>query len=75
MARTAKYRRQSEVDTRQVEQDLDMAAKANLSARGLSRYHERKQELLSQGEDWEEIELILTGWIWDESEEESLTSD
>ena len=48
---------------------LDYDAKANLSSQSLARYHRYKDELIADGHTWKgDAELILTGFIWDESE-------
>jgi len=49
--------------------DLDMAAAANLSPSGVRRYAEYKASLLKKGEPADSVRMILTGFIWDESEE------
>lgn len=48
---------------------LDDDAKANLGSQSLARYHRYKDELIADGHTWKgDAELILTGFIWDESE-------
>ena len=44
--------------------NLDFAAKANLDEPDLLRYYEYKEEMISDGETDEEIDLILRGFIW-----------
>lgn len=53
---------------------LDVAARANLDDRGLRYYEPTKAELLADDEDADEIELVLTGLIWDASECGALSS-
>jgi hypothetical protein len=50
--------------------ELDPAAKANLSARGVQEYERYKASLVADGDSPEDVELILRGFIWDESESE-----
>jgi hypothetical protein len=49
--------------------DLDMAASANLTRVGVQRYAEYKASLLKECEPIDSVRMILTGFIWDESEE------
>jgi len=49
--------------------DLDMAATANLTPAGVRRYAEYKASLLKEGEPADSVRMMLTGFIWDESEE------
>jgi hypothetical protein len=50
--------------------ELDEAARANLSERGQSAYRAYRDQLIQENEP--DAELILSGFIWDESESESL---
>lgn len=44
-------------------------AKANLNGQSLERFHGYKDRLIADGHTWKgDAELILTGFIWDESE-------
>jgi hypothetical protein len=52
--------------------ELDSAARANLSAKGVSSYEFYKRKLIADGDSPEEIEMILRGFIWDESESEAV---
>ena len=48
---------------------LDDDAKANLNGQSLERFHGYKDRLIADGHTWKgDAELILTGFIWDESE-------
>lgn len=47
---------------------IDDLAKFNLNDQDHDRYVEYKKELVKDGETQEDIELILRGFIWDESE-------
>ena len=47
---------------------LDAAAEANLDS--TIEYYKYKAKLKKQCTTWEDAECILTGYIWDESEEE-----
>ena len=50
--------------------ELDGAAKANLSKDGFEKFLKYKEELKKDGLDWDgDAEEILRGYIWDESEE------
>ncbi len=51
--------------------ELDVAARANLSERGVRAYTSYKARLVADGDSPEDVELILRGFIWDESESES----
>jgi hypothetical protein len=51
--------------------ELDPAARANLSARGVQEYERYKASLVADGDSPEDVKLILRGFIWDESESES----
>ncbi len=51
--------------------ELDLAARANLSAKGVSSYEHYKAKLVADGDSPEDIDAILRGFIWDESESES----
>jgi len=49
--------------------ELDRAAKANLTAKGYVEYLDYKKELLAEGvEPNSDIKDILCGFIWDETE-------
>lgn len=50
-------------------EELDAAARANLSHHGVSAYESYKSQLLADGTP--HVEEILRGWIWDESESEA----
>lgn len=52
--------------------ELDVAARANLSERGVRAYTSYKAKLLADGDSPEDIEMILRGFIWDESESEAV---
>ena len=54
-----------------IEDELDGAARANLSPRGVEAYEAYKADLLARNLPLDEIEQILRGFIWDESESES----
>lgn len=49
--------------------ELDGAADANLNEQGLREFFEYKKRLYEEGHSWEDAEEILTGFIWDESED------
>ena len=49
--------------------ELDGAAKSNLDDSGLAKYELYKKRLVAEGESEENMDAILTGFIWDESEE------
>lgn len=49
--------------------DLDMAATSNLTPAGVRRYAAYRASLLREGEPIDSVRMILTGFIWDESEE------
>lgn len=49
--------------------DLDNAARANLDESGVRDYLRYKQDLMQRGEPIESMREILTGFIWDRSEE------
>lgn len=49
---------------------LDSAARANLAANGVREYERYKAELMASGEPPDSIEEILTGFIWDASEDD-----
>jgi hypothetical protein len=51
--------------------EMDLTARANLSASGVSSYEHYKAQLIADGDSPEDIELTLRGFIWDESEEEA----
>jgi len=55
---------------REVADDLDGAALANLTPRGVQRFMEYKEQLLRKGTGVNDIDDILRGFIWDESESE-----
>lgn len=48
---------------------LDGAARANLNDWQQSKFHQYKKRLYEEGHSWEDAEEILTGFIWDESED------
>lgn len=49
---------------------LDTAAIANLGKHNFPRFQKYKEDLYSRGIQWEDdAELILRGYIWDESED------
>ena len=47
------------------EKELDLCAKANLTSNDLIAYMAYKANLKREGEPWNEISMILTGFIWD----------
>ncbi len=49
--------------------ELDGAAKNNLNVHQQGKSQQRKMELFEAGYSWEDAEEILTGFIWDESED------
>lgn len=50
--------------------ELDSAAKTNLGDSGFERFQRYKEELRKDGHAWRGDACdILTGYIWDESEE------
>lgn len=55
--------------------NLNDAAKANLTPDHFRRFLQYKQELKTQGETWEDAEEILIGFIWDTLEEETMVDD
>lgn len=49
--------------------NLDESAKINLDNAGLLRFYEYKNQLRKDGYKWDnDAEVILRGFIWDESE-------
>lgn len=49
---------------------LDIAARANLHGAALSEFFRYRDQLRAEGHQWEgDAEAILTGYIWDNSEE------
>ena len=50
--------------------ELDSAARCNLSSYGVSRYNDYKAQLINREKSYEDIELILRGFIWGEIESE-----
>jgi hypothetical protein len=49
---------------------LDIAAKANLGTVGFEKFLRFKKQLRANGHHWEnDAQNILTGYIWDESED------
>lgn len=49
--------------------ELDGAARKNLNERQEREFNRYKNELYEDGHNWEDAEEILTGFIWDESED------
>lgn len=50
--------------------ELDNAAKANLGESGFQKFLRYKEQLKLDSHEWEnDAQDILTGYIWDESEE------
>lgn len=59
---------------KEVADALDGAARANLSQQGVKRFMEYKARLLADGTSAADINDILSGFIWDESESEGSDS-
>jgi hypothetical protein len=49
--------------------NLDAAARANLTDRNVQKYERYKASMIAGGDSQKEIETILCGFIWEESEE------
>ena len=50
--------------------ELDSAARANLGEAGFEAFERYKQQLFRDGHEWDDDAYdVLTGYIWDESEE------
>jgi len=47
---------------------IDNSASVNLNDNDYANYLKYKKQLIDDGETFEEIEKILTGYIWDEIE-------
>lgn len=50
--------------------ELDGAALQNLNDRQQREFHRYKNELFEDGHSWDDAREILTGFIWDESEDD-----
>ncbi len=50
--------------------ELDDAARVNLTSAGYAKYQKYRDELLAEGRDLNDVETILTGFIWGEIEEQ-----
>lgn len=55
--------------------DLDKAAKVNLNEYDLKEYFRYQKEMLDDGDAEDDIEMVLTGFIWDCTEEYELKGE
>lgn len=59
----------------EVFKSLDVAARANLNARGVREYEAYKADLVARQVPPDEVDEILRGHIWDASEDADDTED
>lgn len=60
---------------KEIADELDGAARANLSPCGVQEFMKYKEQLLAQGATADDIEDILRGFIWDASEPDGIGYD